>query len=274
MRDMSISASVRNLANRAFPPPVDEQADGRANLTPSTIAMPKVAEPDDGVTTPVELLPQLSELAEISRSFEPAPASSVIKWASERFGNRMVLAASFQDCVLIDLVARTAPDTEVVFLDTQYHFAETLWFVEQIRARYNLNLTVMRPKAVADDLWHSDPDQCCRVRKVEPLERALNSRAAWMTGLRRDEVSTRAGAPIVSFDVTRNLVKVNPLATWTHLDVEGYIRAGNLPVHPLSERGYSSIGCWPCTRPVGDGEDARAGRWSGSDKTECGLHGE
>jgi phosphoadenosine phosphosulfate reductase len=270
---MSITASVRNLASRAFPT-VDAPAGIRPNVAPPTVAAPKVAAPDAGVVTPVELLPQLSELAELSRSFESAPASSVIKWASERFGDRLVLAASFQDCVLIDLVAKTAPGTEVVFLDTQYHFAETLWFVEQVRARYDLNLTVMRPKATLDDLWHSDPDQCCRVRKVEPLERALKGRAAWMTGLRRDEVSTRAGTPIVTFDVNRNLVKVNPLATWTDLDVNGYIRDHNLPVHPLAERGYSSIGCWPCTRPVGEGEDARAGRWSGSDKTECGLHGE
>jgi phosphoadenosine phosphosulfate reductase len=266
---MSISASVRNLANRAFPSTVDDPV-----VRPTTVASPVVTPPDAGVVTPVELLPQLSELAELSRSFESSPASSVIKWASERFGDRIVLAASFQDCVLIDLVARSAPNTEVVFLDTQYHFAETLWFVEQVRARYNLNLTVMRPKATLDDLWHSDPDQCCRVRKVEPLERALTGRAAWMTGLRRDEVSTRANTPIVSFDVGRNLVKVNPLATWSDLDVEGYIRDNSLPVHPLSERGYTSIGCWPCTRPVGEGEDARAGRWSGSDKTECGLHGE
>jgi phosphoadenosine phosphosulfate reductase len=226
-----------------------------------------------GVITPVELLPQMTELAELSRSFETKPASSVISWAAERFGNGLVLAASFQDCVLIDVAVQAVPDIEVVFLDTQYHFAETLWYVEQVRARYNLNLTVMRPKAAADDLWHSDPDQCCRVRKVEPLDRALANRAAWMTGLRRDEATSRANAPIVSYDTTRNLVKVNPLATWTDLDVEGYIRDRGLPVHPLSERGYPSIGCWPCTRPVGEGEDARSGRWSGSDKTECGLHG-
>ena len=265
---MSISAGVRNLANRAFPPTVVEPAARRAVATPAS------TEPNQGAGTPVELLPQLSELAEISRSFESAPASSVITWAAERFGDRIVLAASFQDCVLIDLMARSAPGIEVVFLDTQYHFAETLWFVEQVRARYDLNLTVMRPKATLDDLWHSDPDQCCRVRKVEPLERALSGRAAWMTGVRREELSSRATTPIVSFDVGRNLVKVNPLATWTDLDVAGYIRDHALPVHPLAERGYTSIGCWPCTRPVGDGEDSRAGRWSGSDKTECGLHGE
>ena len=157
---------------------------------PPTVAEPASARPR--VATPVELLPQLTELAEVSRSFESKPASSVVQWAAERFGTGLVLAASFQDCVLIDVAVQAVPDIEVVFLDTQYHFAETLWFVEQVRARYNLNLTVMRPKAAADDLWHSDPDQCCRVRKVEPLERALRGRAAWMTGLRRDEAASRA----------------------------------------------------------------------------------
>ncbi len=261
MRDVSLTTGVdlgvdpdpRGPVSRAFPPTVP---DTRGAVPP----------------TPVELLPQLSELAEISRGFESAPASSVVKWAHERYDTGLVLAASFQDCVLIDVAVRAVPDIEVVFLDTQYHFAETLWFVEQVRARYNLNLTVMRPRAAADDLWHSDPDQCCRVRKVEPLERALRGRAAWMTGLRRDEAASRATAPIVSYDVGRGLVKVNPLASWTDVDVAGYIKDRNLPVHPLAERGYSSIGCWPCTRPVADGEDARAGRWSGSDKTECGLH--
>jgi phosphoadenosine phosphosulfate reductase len=252
-----VDLGVRSPSNHTFPP---------------TFAEP-VADPlHSGLATPVELLPQLTELAEVSRSFESKPASSVVKWASERFDTGLVLAASFQDCVLIDVAVQAVPDIEVVFLDTQYHFAETLWFVEQVRARYNLNLTVMRPKAAADDLWHSDPDQCCRVRKVEPLDRALRGRAAWMTGLRRDEAASRVSAPIVSYDQSRGLVKVNPLATWSDLDVAGYIKDRGLPVHPLAERGYTSIGCWPCTRPVGEGEDARAGRWAGMDKTECGLH--
>jgi phosphoadenosine phosphosulfate reductase len=254
---MSIASSVRNLANRAFPP---------------TVAPPSGPVPSEEALPPTSLMPDLAELAEVSRSFESRPATAVIEWAAERFGDRVVLAASFQDCVLIDLMSKAAPGLEVVFLDTQYHFAETLWFVEQVRAKYDLDLTVMRPKASLDDLWHSDPDQCCRVRKVEPLERALRGKAAWMTGLRRDEVATRAATPVVTYDVGRGLVKVNPLATWTDLDVSGYIRDHALPVHPLAERGYASIGCWPCTRPVADGEDARAGRWAGSDKTESGLH--
>ncbi|HZJ25666.1 MAG TPA: phosphoadenylyl-sulfate reductase [Acidimicrobiia bacterium] len=217
-------------------------------------------------------LPDLSELAEASRRLETAPASAAVAWAHERFGDGIVLAASFQDCVLIDVAINAVADIPVVFLDTEYHFAETLWYVEQVRRRYGLNLEVMKPKAALDDLWHADPDACCAIRKVEPLGRALDGKAAWLSGLRRAETPTRAKAPIVSWDVGRGLVKVNPLASWTDADVAGYVAEKDLPVHPLAGRGYASIGCWPCTRAVGDGESARAGRWSGTDKIECGLH--
>jgi phosphoadenosine phosphosulfate reductase len=184
-----------------------------------------------------------------------------------------VLAASFQDCVLISLAAHVAPGIEVAFLDTGYHFAETLWYVEQVRSRFDLNLSVVKPEVPLDDLWLTDPDACCAARKVEPLARALAGKAAWMSGLRRDEAPSRANSPIVSYDVGRGLVKVNPIANWTDQDVAGYIRDHDLPEHPLADRGYASIGCWPCTRPVEEGESARAGRWAGTDKTECGLHG-
>jgi phosphoadenosine phosphosulfate reductase len=217
-------------------------------------------------------VPDLGELNEMSRRFESKPASAVIAWAYDRFDDGLVLAASFQDCVLIDVVAKTVPGVEVVFLDTQYHFAETLWYVEEVRKRYDLDLTVVRPAVPQDDLWRNDPDACCQARKVEPLQRALEGREAWMSGLRRDESPSRAKTPIVAYDLSRGLVKVNPLATWTDDDVVGYQRDHDLPIHPLAERGYASIGCWPCTRPVAEGEDPRAGRWSGTDKTECGLH--
>lgn len=235
-----------------------------------TFAAPPEA-PDRASPTPAAPA-DLAELAQIARSFESRPASAIVAWAHDRFGSGLVLAASFQDCVLVDIVSRTVPDVEVAFLDTQYHFAETLWYVEQVRARYDLDLRVIRPERELDDLWHNDPDACCRVRKIEPMRRALAGRAAWMTGLRRDESTARATIPLVAWDVTRGLVKVNPLATWTDADVAGYIRDHELPVHPLADRGFPSIGCWPCTRPVVPGEDARAGRWAGLDKTECGLH--
>lgn len=217
-------------------------------------------------------VPDLAELAAVAQRLEHAPASAAVQWAHERFGAGVVLAASFQDCVLVDVAVRAVPDIEVVFLDTQYHFAETLWYVEQVRRRYDLNLTVVKPQTSLDDMWHSDPDACCAIRKVEPLNRALAGKGAWMSGVRRVETAARAQTPVVHWDLGRELVKVNPIATWTDDDVEGYVRDHDLPVHPLAERGYQSIGCWPCTRPVTEGEDARAGRWSGSTKVECGLH--
>jgi phosphoadenosine phosphosulfate reductase len=160
----------------------------------------------------------------------------------------------------------------VLFLDTQYHFAETLWFVEEVRRRYDLNLRVMKPLVEPDNLWQLDVAGCCGARKVEPLNRALEGKLAWVTGLKRSDAPTRAAAPIVSWDAGRGLVKVNPLANWTDADIAAYALERELPVNPLAERGYPSIGCWPCTKPVAPGEDPRSGRWSGLDKTECGLH--
>lgn len=214
----------------------------------------------------------LRHLAAVSTSLESKPATAAIEWAVDQFGEGLTLASSFQDCVLIDLAMQVDRTIEVVFLDTQYHFAETLWYVEHIRKRYDLNLRVMEPEIARDDRWLDDPDGCCGARKVVPLARALAGRTAWMTGLRRDEASTRSRAAVVAFDVGRGLVKVNPLATWTDADVAGYAQERGLPEHPLRELGYASIGCWPCTRPVGEGDDPRAGRWAGLDKLECGLH--
>lgn len=215
--------------------------------------------------------PDLGEISRANETFEHSPASRIIAWAAETFENRIVLASSFQDAVLVDLVARTVPGLPVVFLDTGYHFAETLWYAEQLRRRYDLDVEIMKPLDATEDQWMTDTDACCKARKVEPLERALLGRDAWMTGLRRSETEQRRNAPIVSYDIGRGIVKVNPIATWTDLDIEGYVRDHELPVHPLSDRGYASIGCWPCTRQT-TGEDSRSGRWSSVDKTECGIH--
>jgi phosphoadenosine phosphosulfate reductase len=179
------------------------------------------------------------DLALVSKEFETAPASTAIRWA--------------------------------VFLDTEAHFPETLAFVEEVRERYGLNLTVTKPgpEAAAHPCGSA---QCCQFRKVEPLKKALAGKAAWLTSLKRTDGPTRADIPIVSWDANFGLVKVNPLATWTDDDVASYIADHDLPVHPLWSQGYRSIGCAPTTRPVAVGEDPRAGRWSGLDKTECGLH--
>jgi phosphoadenosine phosphosulfate reductase len=216
-------------------------------------------------------VPSTDELELVSKGFETAPPSAVVRWAVETFGDSLALAASFEDVALIDIATKLAPSIEVVFLDTEAHFPETLAFVDEVRARYDLNLTVTKPgrEAAAHPCGSAS---CCQFRKVEPLRRAIAGRRAWMTSLKRSDGPTRADTPIVGWDATFGLVKVNPLATWTDDDVECYLADHELPQHPLVSRGYRSIGCAPTTRPVADDEDPRAGRWAGLDKTECGLH--
>ena len=212
------------------------------------------------------------ELSAVSRDFERAAPGTIIGWAVDQFGDSLTVAASFEDAVLVHIAASAKPDIEILFLDTQYHFAETLWFVEELRRRYDLNLRVMEPLVAPDNRWQTDVGACCGARKVEPLNRGLAGKRAWITGLKRVDAPTRANAPIVSWDAARGMVKVNPLATWTQLDLAVYAAERSLPTNPLVERGYPSIGCWPCTKPVAPGEDPRSGRWAGLDKTECGLH--
>ncbi|HUP84274.1 MAG TPA: phosphoadenylyl-sulfate reductase [Acidimicrobiales bacterium] len=211
------------------------------------------------------------ELAELSASFESAPASKIVRWAVETFGDDLCITASFQDSVLLDVATRVKPDIEVVFIDTLDHFPETYETVERVRARYDLNLRVIRVPEPEVPFHVVDPVRCCSEAKVEALEEALAEKAAWLSGLRRVEASTRAEAPIVGFD-KRGLVKVNPLATWTDLDVSGYVASNDILYNPLLDQGYPSVGCMPTTKPVEPGADARSGRWAGSDKTECGLH--
>jgi phosphoadenosine phosphosulfate reductase len=223
----------------------------------------------DVTTSPAPGL--VEELASVNASLEHAPASKAIDWALERFGGSVVVACSFQDLVIVDLVRAREPGIEVVFLDTEAHFAETLALVEESRTRYGLNLVVTKPVAGAE-AWPCGSEQCCRFRKVEPLRAALSANAAWITGLKRVDSPTRASIPVVGYDETFGMVKINPLATWTDDDIFSYEADHGLLVHPLMRQGYGSIGCAPTTRPVAEGEDPRAGRWSGSDKTECGLH--
>ncbi|MGC1185725.1 MAG: phosphoadenylyl-sulfate reductase [Candidatus Dormiibacterota bacterium] len=212
-----------------------------------------------------------AELAEESARLEAAGPVETIRWAQERFGAGVALACSFQDCVIVDLAAKVAPQLEVVFLDTEFHFPETLEFVELVRDRYQLNLTVTHPSASAD-AWPCGSAECCQRRKVEPLFRALAGKSAWITGLKRSDAATRTNTEVVAWDERRQMVKINPLAPWTDEDIAAYISANHLPVHPLLAQGYLSMGCAPTTRPVRPGEDPRAGRWADSDRTECGLH--
>ncbi|MBV9285792.1 MAG: phosphoadenylyl-sulfate reductase [Acidimicrobiia bacterium] len=212
-----------------------------------------------------------SEMASLNEQFESAPASEIIRWAVDTFHPHLALTASMTDAVLIDLAVTVDPSIEVVFIDTGYHFPETLETVETVRRKYGLNLKMMTVPHHAEELWKIDPENCCSAIKVGQLDRALMGKEAWMSGLRRAESPTRANAPILSLDL-RGLVKINPIAMWTDLDVQGNIKDHDVPVNPLVDQGYPSIGCQPCTHPVEPGADPRSGRWAGKDKTECGLH--
>jgi phosphoadenosine phosphosulfate reductase len=212
-----------------------------------------------------------AELSDLNRGFETASAQTVIEWAVEQFHPFLCLAASMTDAVLIDLAVQVEPSIEVVFIDTRYHFPETLETVERVRRHYGLNLRVLTVAPQPVELWQADPANCCSGAKVEQLDRALVGKLAWMSGLRRAEAPSRSQAPIVVRDL-RGLVKVNPLALWSDADVAGYVADHDVPVNPLLAQGYPSIGCRPCTQPVPQGADPRSGRWAGSDKTECGLH--
>ncbi|MDP9072836.1 MAG: phosphoadenylyl-sulfate reductase [Actinomycetota bacterium] len=212
-----------------------------------------------------------AELVEISAGFERASAGAVIRWAVDNFHPHLCLTASMTDAVLIDLAVQVEPSIEVVFIDTGYHFPETLETVEVVRRRYGLNLRVMTALPQAEELWRVDPENCCSAIKSGQLDRALFGKQAWMSGVRRAESPTRATTPIVHHDI-RGLVKINPLANWSDLDVDGYVKDHDIPVNPLVNQGYLSIGCWPCTKAVEPGADPRSGRWAGRQKTECGMH--
>lgn len=208
------------------------------------------------------------ELAVLNRRFETAEPHEIVGWARGRFGRRLAMTASFADTTLIDIATSVDPDIEVIFLDTGFHFAETLNTVRRAMERYSLNLTVLRPDADAPDVWADGSDACCAARKVDPLDAYLPRHAdAWLSGLRRTDSGARADAPIVSID-RRGLVKVNPIANLTDAEYDRYVADHDVIVNTLQLDGYASIGCWPCTERSTDG---RSGRWGGT-KTECGLH--
>ena len=204
---------------------------------------------------------------------ETSTPHEILRWAGETFGDDLVVTASFGDAVLAHLANSVLPGVDIVLLDTGYLFAETEWFADHLRQRYRLNLRTVHPQADAEpDQWRTNPDACCHARKVEPMQRVLAGKTAWISGVRRADTPRRANTPVVHVDLLHQVTKINPIATWTDEDVARYKALELLPEHPLADRGYPSIGCWPCTRPVADGEDPRSGRWAGTDKTECGLH--
>jgi len=224
---------------------------------------------------------ELRDLAlRAGRDLEAASAEQILEWAIQTFGERFCVTSSFADAVLVHLASRVAPGIDVVFLDTGLHFEQTLAIRDLVAATMPVNVRTIRPSRTVGQqdgehgprLFARDPDNCCYLRKVEPLERALEPYDAWAAGLRRDESPTRADTPVVGFDGGRRKVKVSPLARWTESDVDRYIQRYRVPVNELIGQGYQSVGCWPCTRRAAPGEDPRAGRWAMFEKTECGIH--
>lgn len=229
----------------------------------------------------MNLLEKEALIAEKAVSLEHESPEAVLKFAVETFPN-IAFACSFgaEDVVLVDMLQKISPETDIFYLDTDFHFAETYETRDRIAAHYGINFVQVKSQLTPEEqaeqygpeLWKRDPNACCNLRKVEPLTRILGQYDAWITGIRRDQAPTRANAKKVEYDTKFGLVKFNPLASWTSEDVWKYIRENNVIYNPLHDRNYPSIGCEYCTRPVNPGEDPRAGRWAGFDKTECGLH--
>jgi len=235
------------------------------------------------VTTAVRPTPEIAAAADARFEGITDPveqALAVLRWAGQTFGEGFAITSSMADGLLSHLASRVIPGVNVVFLDTGYHFAETIGTRDWISSALPITLVnVTPPQTVAEQdlsfgaaLHDRDPDLCCEMRKVTPLAQALAGYVAWGSGVRRDESPTRATTKLVDWDAKRGMVKVNPMAAWTQDVVDAYIGEHQVPVNPLFELGYGSIGCEPCTRPVAPGEDPRAGRWAGRGKTECGIH--
>ncbi|QKW29997.1 phosphoadenylyl-sulfate reductase [Streptomyces seoulensis] len=225
---------------------------------------------------------ELRALAErAGRELEDASALEILRWAADTFGERFCVTSSMEDAVVAHLAARARPGVDVVFLDTGYHFPETIGTRDAVEAVMDVNVITLTPaQTVAEQdaeygpkLHDRDPDLCCALRKVRPLEQGLAGYQAWATGLRRDESPTRANTPVVGWDENRRKVKISPIARWTQDDVDAYVAEHGVLTNPLLMDGYGSVGCAPCTRRLLEGEDTRAGRWADRAKTECGLHG-
>ncbi|MDE1673511.1 phosphoadenylyl-sulfate reductase [Nocardia gipuzkoensis] len=233
-----------------------------------------------------ELAEKLSEdelrtiAARGAAELDGASATELLQWTEDTFGTNYIVASNMQDGVLVHLAAGIRAGVDVLFLDTGYHFAETIGTRDAVEAVYGVNVVNVRPEhTVAEqdqllgkDLFAREPNECCRLRKVLPLQKSLAGYNAWVTGIRRVEAPTRANAPLISFDEAFGLVKINPIAPWSDDEMQDYIEKHGILVNPLVEEGYPSIGCAPCTRKPEPGSDPRSGRWAGLAKTECGLH--
>ena len=233
------------------------------------------------MSAPEDQWGRLSALAEqAAAALDGAHPLEILRWAAREFGDTMCVSSSMTDAVLAHLAARARPGVPVLFLDTGYHFAETIGTRDAVAATMPVTVRTVQPLwTVAEQdadllprLHDRDPDRCCWLRKVEPLGRALAPYTAWVSGVRRDESPSRRDTPVVAWDPRRAVVKVHPLATWTQADVDAYVEEHGVLVNPLVEDGYPSIGCAPCTSRAEPGADLRSGRWAGRAKTECGIH--
>lgn len=222
------------------------------------------------------------EIAEANKILEGKPPRTILRWAVEQFHPRLTMATAFgaEGCCLIHMLAEIEPSVRIFNLDTGYQFAETLELRERIKRRYGIEVEYVRPETTVAEyetqhrgpLYVLQPDQCCHDRKIVPLRRAVAGYDAWLSSIRKDQTAHRAQAGAVQWDGKFGLTKINPLLGWTKRDVWAFVVKHDVPYNPLHDQGYPSIGCWPCTQPVADGQDERAGRWAGSAKKECGLH--
>jgi len=233
------------------------------------------------MSAPREEWDRLADLAAAAAGWlEGADPLDVLRWGAREFGDTMCVSSSMTDAVLAHLAARAQPGVPVLFLDTGYHFAETIGTRDAVEATMPVSVRTVQPLwTVAEQdadlmprLHERDPDRCCWLRKVEPLGRALAPYSAWVSGVRRDESASRRDTPVVAWDPRRAVVKIHPLATWTQADVDAYVDEHGVLVNPLVSDGYPSVGCAPCTSRPEPGADPRSGRWAGREKTECGIH--
>lgn len=220
------------------------------------------------------------ELKKASDSLEGRTPQEILRWVADNFDTgEFALACSFAECVLLDMLVKIKPDARIFYLDTGFLFKETLDVVDRVVKKYGIKVERYAPKVSVEEmkkehgeLWKTDPDRCCEIRKVAPLREVLSGLKVWISGIRREQAPTRADTPIIGWDAKYNLIKVSPLAAWTKKQVWDYVCANDVPYNKLLDCGYPSIGCEPCTKPVKPGDDQRSGRWTGREKTECGLH--
>jgi len=257
---------------------VARDGNGRVGLAPAGVPLSG----DDRGAPRVPGQEELEHLRQESLRLETATPEEIVAWAVRQYFPKLTMATAFgpEGCVILSILAKIEPRVYVFNLDTGYQFKETLELRDRIAQRYGIAVDLQQPELSADEyerlnggpVYLRDSDKCCRDRKISVLHRAVKGYAAWMSGIRRDQSPHRAGAPIVGWDKKFGLVKISPLANWTNKDVWKRITDEDIPYNPLHDQGYPSVGCWPCTRAVLSGEDERAGRWSGTSKTECGLH--